>query len=57
VNDRGNSKQSFYVPSEMLAEMKAEAERLDRSYSWLIQQAWKIARGDIRRMPSQEVIG
>jgi uncharacterized small protein (TIGR04563 family) len=57
VNYRGNSKQSFYIPAEMLAEMKAEAERLDRSYSWLIQKAWKLARGDIMRMPSQEVIG
>ena len=50
-------KQSFYIPDDMLEEMKAEAERLDRSYSWLVQKAWKLARGEIKRMPSQEVVG
>jgi uncharacterized small protein (TIGR04563 family) len=36
----------------MLEEIKSEAFRQDRSLSWLVQKAWKIARRDIRRFPS-----
>ncbi len=45
-------KQSLYFPEEMLLEIQKEANRQDRSLSWIVQQAWKISRGDIRRMPS-----
>lgn len=45
-------KQSLYFPEEMLAEIQREAERQDRSLSWIVQQAWKVARPDIRKMPS-----
>ena len=45
-------KQSLYFPEEMLQEIQAEANRQDRSLSWLVQQAWRIARDDIRRFPS-----
>jgi uncharacterized small protein (TIGR04563 family) len=44
-------KQSLYFPAEMLEEIKAEAARLDRSVSWLVQRAWKRARTQIRGMP------
>lgn len=45
-------KQSLYFPEDMLEEIQREANRQDRSLSWIVQQAWKVARGDIRRMPS-----
>lgn len=45
-------KQSLYFPEEMLMEIQREAERQDRSLSWIVQQAWKVARGDIKKMPS-----
>ncbi len=45
-------KQSLYFPEEMLQEMTAEAERQDRSMSWIAQQAWKIARNQIMKFPS-----
>jgi uncharacterized small protein (TIGR04563 family) len=45
-------KQSLYFPEDMLDEIQREAERQDRSISWIVQQAWKVARADIRRMPS-----
>ena len=45
-------KQSLYFPEEMLLEIQHEATRQDRSLSWIVQQAWKQARTDIRRMPS-----
>jgi uncharacterized small protein (TIGR04563 family) len=45
-------KQSLYFPEEMLGEIEHESERQDRSLSWIVQQAWKIARTDLRRMPS-----
>ena len=45
-------KQSLYFPEEMLSEIKREALRQDRSLSWIVQQAWRIAREDIRKFPS-----
>lgn len=45
-------KQSLYFPEEMLKEIETEAGRQDRSLSWIVQQAWKIARTDLKKMPS-----
>ena len=45
-------KQSLYFPETMLGEIKEEAARLDRSLSWVVQRAWKLARTDIRKIPS-----
>ena len=45
-------KQSLYFPEEMLREIIAEAARLDRSLSWIMQRAWQIARKDLRKIPS-----
>ena len=36
----------------MLQEIKDEAARLDRSLSWIVQRAWKIARLEIKKLPS-----
>jgi uncharacterized small protein (TIGR04563 family) len=47
-----NRKQSLYFPEEMLQEIQREATRQDRSMSWIVQTAWKLARGDIKKMPS-----
>lgn len=45
-------RQNLYFPGEMLTELQNEARRQDRSISWLIQQAWRIARKELRRIPS-----
>lgn len=45
-------KQSLYFPEDMLNEIAAEANRQDRSLSWIVQQAWRIARGEIMRFQS-----
>ncbi|MES2504072.1 MAG: TIGR04563 family protein [Myxococcota bacterium] len=45
-------KRSLYIPENLLAEMQLEASRQDRSLSWMVQQAWKIAREDIKKLPS-----
>ena len=41
----------------MLQEIKEEAARLDRSLSWVVQRAWKLARNDIRKIPSVNEVG
>lgn len=51
-----NRKQSLYFPEAMLDEIKAEAVRLDRSLSWVVQRAWKTARTEIRKLPSSQTI-
>jgi uncharacterized small protein (TIGR04563 family) len=43
-------KLSLYFPEDMLAELGQEATRQDRSLSWLIQQAWRLACERIREM-------
>ena len=46
-----NCKQSLYFPVEMYHEVREEAERLDRSVSWVIVQAWRLAKGRIKDIP------
>ena len=45
-------KQSLYFPEKMLEHIQQEATRLDRSLSWVMQRAWKIAHAEIRKLPS-----
>lgn len=47
-----NCKQSLYFPVEMYREVRDEAARLERSVSWVIVQAWRLARTKIKDMPS-----
>lgn len=46
-----NCKQSLYFPSDMYHEVREEAERLDRSVSWVIVQAWRLSKGKIKEIP------
>lgn len=45
-------KQSLYFPEDMLAEIQGEAQRLDRSLSWIVQQAWMRARAKLKAVPA-----
>jgi uncharacterized small protein (TIGR04563 family) len=45
-------KQSLYFPEDMLRDIMAEATRLDRSLSWTVQQAWRLARAELRKFPA-----
>ena len=45
-------KQSLYFPEDMLREIQEEANRQDRSLSWIVQQAWKISKSELRKIPS-----
>lgn len=54
-NDDSNNdkrKQSLYFPEAMLQEIKDEANRLDRSLSWVVQRAWKVAKSEIKKLPA-----
>ena len=44
-------KLTLYFPEEMLKETKLEALRQDRSVSWIIQTAWRLARDEVKRYP------
>jgi len=44
-------KQSLYFPEDMLREIQQEATRQDRSLSWIVQQAWRLARAKISSIP------
>jgi uncharacterized small protein (TIGR04563 family) len=48
MNDK--RKQALYLPEEMLKEIGDEARRQDRSLSWVVQQAWRLARERVQQM-------
>ena len=43
---------SAYFPEQMISELEDEAQRLDRSMSWLLQRAWITARDEIAKLPT-----
>ena len=45
-------KQSLYLPEEMFAWLQREAVRLDRSYSWIVQQCIRHGMARIEAMPA-----
>ena len=44
-------KLTLYFPENLVNETKREALRHDRSMSWIIEMAWRIARDQIESMP------
>jgi uncharacterized small protein (TIGR04563 family) len=44
-------KVTLYFSTGMLDETQREAIRQDRSISWIIQAAWRIAREEVRKLP------
>ncbi len=44
-------KQSVYLPEDMLTQLRAEAERLERPLSWVLNRAWRIASPSIAAIP------
>lgn len=44
-------KVTLYFSAGMLDETQREAIRQDRSISWIIQAAWRIAREEVQRLP------
>jgi uncharacterized small protein (TIGR04563 family) len=48
-------KQSLYFPETMLKALQMEAERLDRSLSWLVQQCVRVHLEELARLPVQKV--
>jgi len=51
---RGTKKRSIYFPQSMLDEIETEMGRQERTLSWLVQQAWKLAGPTIRDFPAVE---
>lgn len=45
-------KQSLYFPTAMLAMLRIEAKRLDRSMSWIVQRCVKEGIESVQDLPS-----
>jgi uncharacterized small protein (TIGR04563 family) len=45
-------KRSIYLPTSVLDEIRREAVRQNRSLSWVVDKAWKLARKGIGALPS-----
>ena len=55
MTKRAGRKHSFYFPDWMSRELEAEAARLERSTSWVLQRAWKLAHAEIARLERSKV--
>jgi len=51
ARERGQ-KMSLYLPGDVLADIRAEARRQQRSISWLVRNAWRLARRGMDTLPS-----
>lgn len=51
MSENDKRKQSLYFPADLLAQAQAEAQRQDRSLSWIVQQALKIALPTLGKLP------
>ena len=47
-------KMTLYFSEEVVSETKQEALRQDRSLSWIMEVAWKIAREKLQDMPGMD---
>ena len=45
-------KLTVYIPEHIFNELKLEAERQDRSVSWMIEHCWQLSRRQIQAYPS-----
>ena len=45
---------TLYFPQHVLDEIKAESERQDRSPSWIMERAWRIARHGLVQIPGAD---
>lgn len=45
-------KLTVYVPDGIHEEMKAEADRQDRSVSWLVEHCWRLSRARLQAYPA-----
>jgi uncharacterized small protein (TIGR04563 family) len=50
-------KVTLYFNAAVLGETQHQAIRQDRSISWIIQAAWRIAREEVRRLPGYSQVG
>lgn len=46
------NKLTIYVPDDVFNEMKNEADRQDRTVSWLVEHTWRLSRKQIQAYPS-----
>lgn len=44
-------KMTLYLSEDLLNQTKQEALRQDRSLSWIMEAAWKMARERLQEMP------
>ncbi len=50
-------KLTLYFPEELIKQAQEEASRQDRSVSWVVQHAWKLAYERLQRYPSIDSYG
>jgi len=54
MSNTSEARVSIYLGRDARAALIAEAERLDRSVSWIVQRALKIAASELAALPTVE---
>lgn len=52
VEKYAKNRKTVYLNDQIIKELKEEAERQDRTVSWIIKRAWLESRESIRKYPS-----
>lgn len=51
-------KLTVYVPDAIHEEMKSEADRQERTVSWLVEHCWRLSRSRLQEYPAiAELVG
>jgi uncharacterized small protein (TIGR04563 family) len=50
--ERSKGQKSLYFKADILAQLEAEAARLDRSFSWVVAKACSLGIDALKRIPS-----
>jgi uncharacterized small protein (TIGR04563 family) len=52
MSEYKKNRKTIYLPKEIREEIEAEAQRQERTVSWLLKRAWLESRGKIKGYPS-----
>lgn len=47
TKNNASTKLSIYLPKHIVEEIRSEAERQDRSFSWMLREGWRLSRDRI----------
>jgi uncharacterized small protein (TIGR04563 family) len=47
-----NERRTIHIPRDLMDHVRLQAERLDRSVSWVVRRALSVGLGEVEQLPS-----